>query len=176
MFSHGQFFLSWGDFMKKLCVMMALCAMLCGCSGKQTFETVTDEMVQPVLAQPREILLRLPEETLLPAMETDNGTLYLCDGYDVAVQTVQSGDLEETVRLVSGFSSEDLTIIQTTAGECDCYEFVWTSATDLGEQVGRAMILDDGDYHYVLSAVTPVNNAQEYQEIWNGLFDSFGIV
>ena len=108
-------------------------------------------------------------------METDNGTLYLCDGYDVSVQTVESGDLESTIRLVSGFSSEDLTVIQTAAGAYPCYEFVWTSATDLGEQVGRAMILDDGNYHYILSTVTPAEHAQEYQEIWNGIFDTFGV-
>lgn len=160
--------------MKKLCVMLAL-ILLCGCSAEQTFETVADEMVQSVLAQPKEILLRLPEETLLPAMETDNGTLYLCDGYDVSVQTVESGDLESTICLVSGFSSEDLTVIQTAAGEYQCYEFVWTSATDLGEQVGRAMILDDGNYHYILSTLAPAAHAQEYQEIWNGIFESFGI-
>ncbi|MBR4290607.1 MAG: hypothetical protein IKT52_08205 [Oscillospiraceae bacterium] len=161
--------------MKKLCVMMVLALLLCGCGAELTLETIADEMVLPVSAQPREILLQLPEETLLPAMETDDGTLYLCDGYDVAVQTLQSGDLDATIRQVSGFGKDDLTVMQTAAGECACYEFVWTAATELGEQVGRAMILDDGDFHYVLSTVTPAKHAQEYQEIWNGIFESFGI-
>lgn len=161
--------------MKKLCILMTIALLLCGCGAEQTFETVADEMVLSASAQPRQILLTLPEETLLPAMETDTGTLYLCDGYDVAVQTLQSGDLDATVRQVSGFGSEDLTIIQTTAGEYQCYEYVWTAATDLGEQVGRAQILDDGSYHYVLSAVAPAKSAEEYQEIWNGIFDTFGI-
>ena len=58
-------------------MMMALLLLLCGCSIEGTFETVTDEMVLSASAQPREILLTLPEETMLPAMETDNGTLYL---------------------------------------------------------------------------------------------------
>lgn len=162
--------------MKKFCVMMALSLLLCGCGAEETFETVADEMVLSASVQPREILLTLPEETLLPAMETESGTLYLCNGYDVAVQTLQSGDLDATVRQVSGFGSEDVTILETAAGENRCYEFVWTSATELGEQVGRAMILDDGNYHYVLSAVSPAKRAQEYQEIWNGIFDSFGII
>ena len=161
--------------MKKWCLMMTLAMLLCGCGGAQTFETVADELVMNASAQPREILLTLPEETLLPAMETEQGTLYLCDGYDVAVQTMEGGNLDATVRQVSGFGKEDLTIMQTKAGEYTCYEFVWTAATDLGQQVGRAMILEDADYHYVLSAVAPEKHAEEYHEIWNGIFDSFGI-
>lgn len=161
--------------MKKLSVILVLALLLCGCGEAQTFETVADEMVLSASAQPRQILLTLPEETLLPAMETDTGTLYLCNGYDVAVQTMESGDLDATVRQVCGFSSDDITIMQTTAGENTCYEFVWSAATELGEEVGRAMILEDQDYHYVLSAVAPAKKALEYQEIWNGMFESFGI-
>lgn len=161
--------------MKKLCVLIAIALLLCGCGVEETFETVADEMVLEVLAQPREILLTLPEETLLPAMETDSGTLYLCDGYDVAVQTLEGGDLDATVRQITGFGCDDLTIMETVAGECACYEFVWTAATDLGEQVGRAMILDDGSYHYVVTATAPAENAEEYQEMWNGMFETFGL-
>ena len=161
--------------MKKLWMMVILALLLCGCGAEETFETVADEMVLEVSAQPREILLTLPEETLLPAMETDNGTLYLCDGYDVAVQTFAAGDLDATIRQVTGFGSEELTIMETAAGECTCYEFVWTMATDLGEQVGRAMILDDGSYHYVLTATAPAEKSTEYQEIWNGIFETFGL-
>ena len=154
---------------------MALTCFLCGCSKAETFETVTDEMVVSVSAQPRQILLTLPEETLLPAMETDSGTLYLCDGYDVALQTLESGDLDATVRSISGFDSDDVTIIKTQCGNCTCYEFVWSAATELGEQVGRAKILEDGGYHYVLSATAPAKKGAEYQEIWNGIFDSFAV-
>ena len=82
--------------MKKLCVLMIIALLLCGCGAEQTFETVADEMVQQVMAQPREVSLTLPEETLLPAMESDGRTLYLCSGYDVAVQTFSGGDLDAT--------------------------------------------------------------------------------
>ena len=161
--------------MKKLCMMLALVLLLCGCGAEQTLETIADEMVISASAQPREILLTLPEETLLPAMETEHGRLYLCNGYDVAVQTMESGNLDATVRQISGFGAEDLTIIQTSAGEYTRYEFVWTSAGELGEQVGRAEILDDGSYHYVLNTIAPAKTAEEYREIWNGIFESFGI-
>lgn len=161
--------------MKKLCVLMIIALLLCGCGAEQTFETVADEMVQQVMAQPREVSLTLPEETLLPAMESDGRTLYLCSGYDVAVQTFSGGDLDATVRQVSGFGAEELTIMETKAGENQCYEFVWTAATDLGEQVGRAMILDDGIYHYTVTATAPAEKAAEYQEMWNGMFESVNL-
>lgn len=161
--------------MKKLLVLM-LMLLLCGCGAEETFETVADEMVLQVLAQPREILLTLPEETMLPAMKSDGGTIYFCDGYDVTVQTLASGDLDATIRQISGFAGEELTVMETACGGFDCYEFVWTAATDFGEQVGRAMILDDGSYHYVLTAMAPAEKAANYQEIWNGLFETFGIV
>ena len=92
--------------MKKLLVLM-LMILLCGCGAQETFETVADEMVLPVLAQPREILLTLPEETLLPAMESDGRTLYLCNGYDVAVQTLSTGDLNATIRQLSGLKGKN---------------------------------------------------------------------
>lgn len=158
--------------MKSFCVLLMVALLLCGCGAEETFETVGDEMVQQVNAQPREIMLTLPEETLLPAMESDGRTLYLCNGYDVAVQTLSGGDLDATVRQISGFGSEELTIIETAAGAYRCYEFVWTAASDLGDQVGRAMILDDGSYHYVVTAATSAEKAEEYQEIWNGLFET----
>ena len=162
--------------MKKRWLIWILVLLLCGCSTEETFEMVTDEMVLPASAQPRKILLTLPEETLLPAMETDYGTLYLCDGYDVTIQTMESGDLDATVRKISGFGLEELTIMQTRADDYTCYEFVWTAATDLGQQVGRAMILEDTDYHYAVCAVAQEKHAEEYQQIWNGIFDSITIV
>lgn len=161
--------------MKRILVLMVIAALLAGCGAEETFETVADEVIQSVSAQPREILLTLPEETLLPAMESDGRTLYLCSGYDVAVQTLSGGDLEATVQSVCGFGCEDLTIMETMAGEYKCYEFVWTAATDLGEQVGRAMILDDGSYHYAVTATAPAKKAAEYQEMWNGMFETVGL-
>ena len=94
--------------MKKILVWLVLALSLAGCGGAEVFETVGDEMVQSVMAEPREIRLTLPEEAVLPAMETDNGTIYICQNYDVSIQTLESGDLEGTIRSVSGFDLEDI--------------------------------------------------------------------
>ena len=155
-----------------LMIMLALA----GCSAEETFEYVTDEPIQPAVAQPRETHFYLAEEPAMPAMESDSGTLYLCGDYDVMLQTMPGGDLEETVKGVSGFSIEELTLIQTASGEIDRYEFVWTGSSEEGEQIGRATILDDGNYHYVLSATVSAELIEEYQEIWNGIFESFKLV
>lgn len=159
--------------MKKLWILMITALLLCGCGAEETFESVSDEMVQPVIAQQRQIQLRLPEETLLPAMESEGRTLYLCRNFDVTVQTLNGGDLDATVRQVSGFSVEDLTVMQTMAGDYSCYEFVWTAAGDLGEEVYRAKIMDDGSFHYVLTASAAADRVGELQEIWNGMFETF---
>jgi len=42
-------------------------------------------------------------------MESDSGTLYLCGDFDVVAHTCRSGDLQSTVKEVSGFAPEELT-------------------------------------------------------------------
>lgn len=157
----------------KIITMMILALLLSGCARAETYETVTDEAAQSILAQPREIFFDLAQEPVLPAMESDSGTLYLCGDFDVVVHTCQSGDMQNTVREVCGFLPEELTVIRIEEVDVDRYEFVWTSATDLGQEIGRATVLDDGNYHYILSATVDAELIEEYQEIWNGIFESF---
>ena len=159
--------------MKRVCLILLVMMLLTGCGRAEVYETVSDEPAVAVSVEPREILFDLAQDPILPAMESDSGTLYLCGDFDVAVQTLQSGDLQRTVYEVSGFLPEELTLIQTGSGEVDKYEFVWSSATDSGQQIGRATILDDGNYHYILSATVDAELMEEYQEIWNGIFESF---
>lgn len=160
--------------MRKLWVIALLALCFTGCGAEETFETVADELVlQTAQVQPGEIQVQLPEEALLPAMENDNGTLYLCRDYDVSVQTLDGGDLNETVRTLSGFDASDLTILETQNEALTRYEFVWSSAGETGDRMCRAAILDDGHYHYCLSAQIDAELAGAYQEMWNGMFESF---
>lgn len=162
--------------MKKLLLLLVMVLCLAGCGEAEVFETVEDDVILSVMAQPREISITLPEDTVLPAMETDSGTLYMCKDFDVMVQTLDGGDLEGTICSISGYSSDDLTVIETRSGELKSYEFVWTAVGETEEQVCRCTILDDGNYHYVLTAMTDADMVSEYQEIWNGMFESFGLV
>lgn len=162
--------------MRRVIAVMMGALLLTGCSAAETYEMVTDELVEAAVAQPREIHFFLAEDTVMPVMESDGGKLYLCGEYDVMSQILEGGDLQKTVQTVSGYLPEDLTMIQTASGEVDKYEFVWTGSSDEGQQIGRATLLDDGHYHYVLSATIPAERIEEYQEIWNGIFESFKLI
>lgn len=162
--------------MRKLSVLIMAVLILSGCGGTEVFETVGDYQMEAEAAEPAEIRLDLPEESVLPAMESENGKLYLCGDYDVLVQTLPSGDLDGTIRTVSGYGREELTVVHTQDGDIDRYEFVWTMAGELGQQIGRAAILDDGRYHYVVSASINASCIEEYQEVWNGIFESFHLI
>lgn len=157
-------------------IWILIALLLSGCGETETFETVSDEPVVLTAAEPREVHFYLAEEPAMPAMESDAGKIYLCGDYDVMLQTLESGDLAKTVAQTSGFSMEDLTVIQTGTGEIQKYEFVWTTNSEDGSRIGRATILDDGSYHYVLSATVPSELIEEYQEIWNGIFESFQLL
>ena len=161
--------------MKNMLMIFVIVAMLAGCGVQDTMETLADEPVQAVLAQPREVHVELPEEAVLPALESDNGILYMCSNFDVSVQTLEGGDLQKTIRTVTGYEPDELTILQTQDGEFLRSEFVWSSAGELGDQVCRATVLDDGNYHYVLTAIIDEENAEAYQEIWNGMFETFAV-
>lgn len=161
--------------MRKVWVFLALALALTGCGVEMTLETVSDEVIQAAAAQPREIRVELPDTTVLPVMESDNGQLYLCRDYDVSIQTLNGGDLARTIRTVTGYDAGDLTVMQTTDGDCTRSEFVWTAAGELGDRVCRAAVEDDGSFHYVLCAMIDEDKAAEYQQIWNGMFESFAV-
>ena len=159
--------------MKRWLWMMALAVLLCGCKAEETLETVSDEWMVPAMAQPREISVRLPENTVLPVMEQDGSKLYMGQDYEIMVETLVSGDLNDTIRTISGFEKEQLTILETNQADTDRYDFVWTTAGERGERLGRAVILDDGNYHYCMTAL---RDAEESTVVWQDVFSSFNLV
>ena len=162
--------------MRKLAWILALLLMLSGCGREETFETISDVPVEGTLAQPREVWVSLPEQSALPVMDSENGQLYFCEDFEVAIQTLEAGDVDRTVQTLSGFDREDLTVIETSREGIDKYEFVWTMAGELGQRLGRATVLDDGSYHYCLVATIDAELISEYQEVFNGIFESFQLV
>ena len=157
--------------MKKVCCIALMIMMLTGCAAEETMETIADEMVFSQAA-PRESRVSLPEETVLPVMQTDAGQLYICRDFEVAVQTLPGGDLDATVRTLCGFGLGDVNVLETGTDDLTRYDFVWSSAGETGDQVGRAVILSDGVYHYCVTAMAPEGKAQSCREIWNGMFET----
>lgn len=162
--------------MKKYCLLLLMGLLLCGCNQQETMETVSDEILLPVMAQPGNIAVELPGETALPVVENDAGRIYLCDEYEIVLQTLDGGDLDRTMQAVSGLERDQLTVMETFADDVTRYEFVWTSAGERGEQLGRGVVLDDGSYHYCLSVLRNAEKADKSQINWNQVFQSFHLV
>ncbi len=100
-------------------VWILLPVLLCGCGAEETMETVADEWVVPVMAQPREVSLRLPEDLVMPVLETADRKLYLAEDYEIMLETMDSGDLDATIRSLTGYDSDRLTVIRTGQAGAD---------------------------------------------------------
>ena len=163
--------------MKKLILIAGIFMLLTGCAAEPTFETLSDEYVQPVLAQTHQMSLELPVDAAVLTVQSDEGgTLYFCDGYTATVQVLDSGDLNETLLYTTGFEKEDLQLMQTQPDGNKRYDWVWTAAGEGEDQVCRGALLDDGVSHYVLTCMTGASQAQQVQPQWQELFTSFCLV
>lgn len=160
--------------MKKWKVLaVTLVLLLSGCGAAETMETISDDLVAPAAVASHQISLVLPSQAASPTVESDSDRLYQCETYDIRVQTLPGGDLNESVRTVSGYEKDSLTIMHKEKDGFDCYEFAWASAGEAGDQVGRAMLLDDGSFHYCVSVLGQAAWSRENQVYWQELFDSF---
>ena len=155
-----------------LCCLLPV-FLLYGCGAEETLETVADEWMVPAMAQPREISLRLPENLVMPVLEQEGRKLYLGEDYEIAVETLISGDLNATVQALSGYEKDQLTVLETQQGDVNRYDFVWVTTGEEGNLLGRAVILDDGEYHYCLSVL---RSAEEAQIVWQDVFASFALI
>lgn len=163
--------------MKKLWILLLCVFLLTGCGAKETFETVDDLYITEVSAYPKDVSLALPEEAAVSVMDNgEGGRLYLCDGYVLTVQTMTSGDLEKTLLETTGFSKEDLTLMETDYYGTTRYDCVWSNAGENGDQVCRAAILDDGTCHYVVTVMAPAETAGQLRQTWQSLLDSISLI
>ena len=163
--------------MRKILVILLMVVLLTGCREQETFETVDDMIpVQPV-ASPQQFFVSLPDEAAAPTFQDESGgELYVCQGYTISKQILESGDLEKTVQTLSGCPKEELQILKTVWSEYDRYDFVWTAAGEDGLQLGRACVLDDGNYHYTLSTLTRENASGDLQKTFSDMYDSCRLI
>ena len=160
--------------MKKLwLLLLSLTLLLVGCGGTGTRETVSDVYDVPTVAVMQKLSIQLPGDISVPVMESgEAGQLYLCDDYWVSVQTVASGDLAQTVYNITGLQKDKLNILQSRQGAVKRYQWVWSSVSEDGVQVGRACVLDDGAYHYIVTAQASETVAGDLQGLWQEMFAS----
>lgn len=159
--------------MKKLWLVVLLALLLAGCGGEGARETMSDNHNIPQTAPMQTIAVQLPNQLSAPVLESQTaGKLYICDDYWVSVQTVEAGDLAQTVYSVTGMQKDKLDILQSRQGEVKRYQWVWSSNSEDGIQVGRACLLDDGAYHYIVTAQASEAVAGKLQDQWQEMFAS----
>lgn len=158
--------------MKILLILMMV--LLCGCGAKETFETISDEPVQEVMAQPREISVRLPDNAVAPVLESDAQQVYMSEYYEIVIETLASGDLDATVRSLCGYDKENLTIMETQWDNVTRYDFVWAAAGEKGDRLGRGVVLDDGKHHYCMTVLRDADETS--QVVWRDVFASFTLL
>ena len=162
---------------KLLVMILLLCVLFVGCGSSQTLETVMDTPGIEQQASALQIVFNLPEEAAQQTMEEDDGcTIYFCEDFELITRTVDGGDLSKTILNTTGFDKETLEIIETKHGENKKYVCTWVTTGEEGNCVGRCAIIDDGAYHYVLSATAEEHVAGELaQGVWKEVFNSFRI-
>lgn len=160
--------------MKKWIVLILLGSLLSGCAAP-TFETLGDISHEQVLAPvPKEIVLSLPKDASVEAMNNEQ-TAYACKNYSICMQTMEAGDLYATVKALSGFSPDKLTIMESKTDTLKRYDFTWTAAGASGDLVFRAAVMDDGEYHYCVTAMAEATDMAGLMDDWNTLFASMEI-
>lgn len=159
--------------MKLFAALLLAAAIFSGCGEEKPAETIGDLGEPPAVGEPREISVELPGEAAMPTMEEGGRRYYLCNDYEITIDTRQAGDLQATIQELTGYDPENLTVLKTREPGADRYEFVWASAGEQGERLGRAVVLDDGDYHYTMSVLRDADNTEKLQVVWRQVFSSF---
>ena len=158
-----------------LILVLVIVVAVSGCGAVETFETLGEIGFPDAPAEHRNLSFALPEEASAPVAMGENGQLYVCDGYELWIQTLPGGDVARTVKAVSGFAAEDLTVLEQEAGGIRRLDFAWTSAGEQGARIGRAAVLDDGNYHYVLTAMCDALDAGQLRGAWDIAFQSLSL-
>ena len=151
--------------------MILLVLLLTGCAAPKDYETMSDVLDQRQI-EAKEVSISVPEN--VTAMTDAAGNmLYICDGYSILVETLEAGDLDRTLRQVSGFGKEQLQLMQREESSHRRVECVWASAGEGQDQIGRTVILDDGEFHYVLTFMADAKKAGDLTQQWQQIAESF---
>ncbi|MBO5891731.1 MAG: hypothetical protein J6Q30_03345 [Oscillospiraceae bacterium] len=156
-------------------VILLLSVVLCGCSNVKTFEVISDNIVDFPSPTPAKVHLRLPDDATLSVMNGSDGQSYEGDHYQIIVQTYPSGDLSQTLQLITGYSKNQLNVMEVTEDNLNKYLCAWSAVSEEGELVGRCAVLDDGRYHYCLSVLVDAQMSGEIREDIDAIFADYSL-
>jgi len=163
--------------MKKWWTWVLVPLLLAGCAAEPVWETIEDDMAEPVLAkEPMEITLTLPEEAAAPVLQQEDGSrVYLTDSCEIRVETLPAGNLNGTLQELTGQDRNDLTVLSTKQDAFARYDCAWTAAGEEGQQAARTAVLDDGSYHYCLTVLWDAAQTADVQNQVNQVFAGFSL-
>ena len=153
--------------MKKLVFLLVLMMCLCGCTDETpVMETVDDGIVEPVAAEPKPMAVWLPEGAAAQTM-AGAGECYTWGECELRLQTLDGGDIQATLRQLTGLSPDRLTVMEYERDGLQLYQTVWSATGEEGINLGRCMVADDGEYHYCLSLLSPedADTAEDFAQI-----------
>jgi len=165
---------------KVVAVLTILTLFLSGCRAEPQWETVSDEVpAQPVTAQePCVIQFGVPSDAEKQFQtESRDRSVYVQENgdYEIVSDVITAGSLDDAVRQVSGFSPDDLELVQTTRFGLPEVQFAWSSESDEGGYVSRASLVEDGDYYYALIFSVREGLGDKYRDCAQAVFSSFGL-
>lgn len=144
--------------MKKLIwvLVAVMCLVGCGNEAEPVFETIADDVAQPVAAEPAPVSVWLPDGAAEQTMaDGQDGACYVWDECELRVQTLDGGDIRATLEQITGLSAEKLTVMEYERDGLQMYQTVWSATGEEGITLGRCLVADDGTYHYCVSLVSP---------------------
>lgn len=142
--------------MKKISVILVLMMALCGCvqMTEPVFETVADEIIEPVIGDPKPMAVWLPDGAAAQTMAGE-GECYTWGENELRLMTLSAGDIRKTLETLTGLSADRLTVMEYERNGMQLYQTVWSAAGEEGVTLGRCMVADDGQYHYCISMLSP---------------------
>ena len=159
--------------MKLVAMIVSVLLLFCGCAAEETYETVMDVWEEVPAPEAKSICVDLPGESAMPVMESDGGRVYVSSDHEIYVQTMPGGDIGATIEEMSGHPQESLTVLSTMQDDAMRYDFVWATAGEGGDLLGRGIILDDGSYHYTMTVLRDADTVQSSTVVWDAVFSSF---
>ena len=155
--------------MKKGIAFVLLLMMLTGCGTEPEFETMGNIQYEPeVIPQAGYISVMIPAAAAEEVMaDSTLGKRFTWDQNEIRLETLEAGDLARTLRMITGMDPEKLTVISQKRDGMNTWQTVWSTSGEDGILVGRALIADDGYYHYCMSLLSPeqTDSAEVYEDL-----------
>ena len=165
--------------MKKGLVLLLVLLVLSGCSAP-VWETVEDiAPAVPTASMENEtytIEIGVPSSMkLLEAKDgwhifsTDHGE------FEVETRTFLASGVADAVKTLSGYSMEQLTVLETERFDLPEYQFVWLTQTEQGTRLCRADLVVDGMECYAVVCSTMETAGDLYEKDIRRTIATFGL-